>query len=182
LYCIEKPGYSEIEKVHFAVTLLDGECRTLVAGLKDPTYDDVITALENKYGDVMSRIQKAVLEIASIHVITTLTLKDLEPFYGKLLSNWNYLRKKTERHCDLQANSWIFTALVRPKVPKTLIRRWDAEQLKRESRSTPSSPLFHNHLMNFCRSCMRPCRSQGELKQSLLSPGIKMTHRIPSQI
>jgi hypothetical protein len=63
---IEKPGYSEIEKVHFefAVTLLDGECCTLVAGLKDRTYDDVIKALGNKYGDVMSRIQKARLAIA----------------------------------------------------------------------------------------------------------------------
>ena len=135
---LSKPGYSETEKAHFVVTCLEGESQKLIAGLKDPTYEDIITVLENKYGDSMARIQKAIIEIAELEPVTGLSVKELEPFYGKLNSNWNYLLKKTEGICELKRTSWIFTALVRPKTPRTLIRRWDGEQLKEE---TPTLPL-----------------------------------------
>ncbi len=131
---VSKPGYSGTEKAHFAISLLEGECRVMVAALKDPTYEDVISVLENKYGDSLARIEKAIVEISSIDPITSPSAKDLEPFYGKLLSNWNYLLKKTEGHCHLHENSWIFTALVRPKLPKVLVRKWDTEQLREEER------------------------------------------------
>ncbi|XP_064644692.1 uncharacterized protein LOC135498364 [Lineus longissimus] len=140
---ISKPGYTETEKAHFAISLLEGECREMVAALKDPTYENVLEVLENKYGDSLARINKAVVDIANMEAVTGTGAKELEGIYGKLLSNWNYLTKKTDGYCDLTENSWIFTALVCPKLPRVLIRKWDGEQMKetKRTRYVKKSPL-----------------------------------------
>lgn len=130
----EKPGYREVEKAQYTITLLEGEPRKIVTSLKDPTYDDIIKVFENKYGDVLVRIQKAVLEIAESEHITTFSVKDLDPLYNKLLSNWNYVLKKTNDDINLKNSSWLLTALVHPKLPKVLIHRWDSEKIKDEQK------------------------------------------------
>ncbi|XP_064622592.1 uncharacterized protein LOC135484832 [Lineus longissimus] len=104
--------------------------------MKDPDYQDILQVLESKYGDVESCVQKAVIEIANMEAPSSLALKDMEPFCHKLVSAWNYILKKTEALCELDETSWIFTALVRPKIPKTLLRKWDGEKLKAKTKST----------------------------------------------
>ena len=139
---INKPGYSEVEKVHYTLSVLEGEPSKVVAALKDPTYEDLINALENKYGDVLARVQKAVIEIAQVQQAVNPTVKELDPLCSKLVAAWNYLLKKTNNSQDLLNSSWILTALVRPKVPKTLLRKWDTEVLRAEkNHQMPNSCL-----------------------------------------
>lgn len=75
----EKPGYTEVEKAHYTITVLEGEPHKIVMSLKDPSHDDITQVLENKYGDVLARIQKAVLERAESEHITTVSVKELDP-------------------------------------------------------------------------------------------------------
>jgi hypothetical protein len=134
---INKPGYSEVEKVHYTLSVLEGEPSKVVAALKDPTYEDIINALENKYGDVLAMVQKAVIDIAEVPGATNPTVKELDHLYTKLNAAWHYLLKKTNNDPNLRACSWILTALVRPKIPKSLLMKWDSEVIKAE-KSNPT--------------------------------------------
>ena len=77
-------------------------------------------------------MQKAVVEIADLSQAVNPTVKDLDPICTKLNAAWNYLLKKTDNDPNLISSSWILTALVRPKLPKTLLRKWDSDVLKAE--------------------------------------------------
>ena len=130
---VVKPGYSDVEKAHLVKSLVDGEPKKLVLALRDPTYQNIMKALDNKYGDVHTRLQKAIVDISTIEPVSTMSVKDLDPLYTKLLSCWNYLMKKTDSNNHLIESSWVLTSLVRPKLPKALLRKWDSDSLKHES-------------------------------------------------
>ncbi|XP_064648771.1 uncharacterized protein LOC135500981 [Lineus longissimus] len=138
---VRKPGYSDVEKTHVVISLLDGEVAKLVSGLKDPSYEEIIEFLENRYGDVLARIEKAVNEIASVPVVKSPTVRELDPVLNTLVANWNYIKKRTHDDPELIRSSWILTALVRRKMPKSLVRKWDSERIKEEKRTTAPSNL-----------------------------------------
>ncbi|XP_064621089.1 uncharacterized protein LOC135483944 [Lineus longissimus] len=138
---LEKPGYSEVEKTHIVISLVDGEVSKLISGLKDPSSDDILEFLENRYGDVLTKIQKAVNEIAAVPAVSSPSAKDLDSLYNLLNSNWNYIMKRTEDDKHVVRASWIFTALVRPKLPKGLLKKWDGEIIKEEKSMGTTSEL-----------------------------------------
>ena len=128
---LEKPGYSDVEKTRVVLSLLHEDLRKLIETLKEPTADEILEYLETRYGDVLARVERAVNEIAAIPAISNPTLKELDPFYNKLMTNWNYLTKRTDEAMLIQM-SWIFTAQVCPKLPKSLVKRWDSERIQKD--------------------------------------------------
>ncbi|XP_074645836.1 uncharacterized protein LOC141902095 [Tubulanus polymorphus] len=173
---VEKPGYSDVEKAHLVKTLVDGDAKKLVLALRDPTYDNIMKALDNKYGDVHTRLQKAIVDISAIEPAMTLSVKDLDPLYTKLLSCWNYLMKKTESDVHLIKSSWVLTSLVRPKLPKSLVRKWESDSLRNEKRdenndgeqstdeyTTSNLPMRFDHMFNKIQDALTVARrSDGE--------------------
>ena len=157
---VDKPGYSEVEKTHIAISLLEGDVYKLVSSLKEPSYEDIMTFLENRYGDVLSRIEKAINEIASIAVVSSPTVRELDPVYNKLAANWNYIKKRTKDDPQVIESSWILTALVRPKLPRSLVRRWDSERIKREKsiRSPSQLPTAFDDLLEKIEDALRVAR------------------------
>ncbi|XP_074649826.1 uncharacterized protein LOC141904997 [Tubulanus polymorphus] len=137
----EKPGYSDVEKAHYTLSLLEGEAQRYISTLKDPSYEEIIDALDDKYGDVQTKIEQAVLEIANLKPVTSTSVKELDRLYSKLVSSWNYILKKTQDDEELVHSSWVLTCLVRSKLPKPMLRRWDGERLKEDSKRKEKSTL-----------------------------------------
>lgn len=133
----KKQGYTACEKAYYTISLLQGEAQKIGASLKDPSYEDLIKVLENRYGDVLTKIQNCVIEISNLKTVPIVSVKDLDDLYNKVLANWNYICKKSNDAESLKANSWILTALVRPKLPRALIRKWDSE--RRDENNLPIS-------------------------------------------
>ena len=165
---VEKPGYSAVEKTHLLISLLEGDVAKLVSALKDPTYDEIMLFLEHRYGDVLARIEKAVNEIANVSLVTSPTVKELDPLYNKLLANWNYITKHAKEDNTVVKSSWILTALVRPKVPKSLLKKWDAERLKDEKKSchTSSLPVSFDIFLEKIQDALKVARRSDSLSAS----------------
>jgi hypothetical protein len=156
---VRKPGYTEVEKAHIVISLVEGEVSKLLASLKDPTYEELMTFLENRYGDVLARIESSINEMANIPAVTNPTVKELDPLYNKLVANWNYITKKTKDDPGVLETSWILTAIVRPKLPKSMIKRWDAERIREEKRGSPSIlPMTFDSLLEKIQDAVKVAR------------------------
>lgn len=138
---MEKSGWSgDEEKAYFVFSCLDGRAKKKCLGLKNPKPEDILKYLEAEYGNVELKIEKAISKISDMKAIQY-SVEEIDNMYTDLLAQWNYIVQKHPHPESLKKESWILTALAKPKLPEEIIREWETAKKRKmglEDRSQSS--------------------------------------------
>ena len=123
---------TDVEKTIHLKSLLEGGARTAIKVLQDPSYDDILNELENKYGDVLNKVHIALNTFGEIKKAQDNSLREIERVYTNFASSWNYLEKKCDDLTSLRRSSWMLTSFARKKLPENLIKQFDKNRIRQE--------------------------------------------------
>ena len=123
---------SNAEKTIFIKSKLEGEASRTIGILQDPSPEDIMNELEDKYGDKMNKVTQALDIFSEMEEAEDTSLSELERIYTKFASAWNYLTKKCDDERNFIESSWTLTAFARKKLPELLIMQFDKNRVREE--------------------------------------------------
>ena len=95
--------------------------------MKGLSFEEITKVLDNSYGDLLSKVQKAIIVIANISHVAGINVEGLRSFCILHSQQHGIICKMMDINEHLVNRSWVLIALVRSKLPKSLIRKWDLE-------------------------------------------------------